>query len=163
MHLRTLLRAQLDTADLVMQRYLGDLSDADLLVRPVPTANHLAWQLGHLIVNEHRLLVSLDPAEAELLPPGFGERHGKDRAAPGIDDGFEPKARYLELHRAVRSALLRVIDGLEDPRFDDPAPEWMRSYAPTIAHALGSQATHQMLHLGQAAVLRRALGKPVVL
>ena len=29
--------------------YLGDLSDADLLVRPVPGANHIAWQIGHVI------------------------------------------------------------------------------------------------------------------
>jgi len=33
----------------IMDTYLADLSDADLLVRPVPAANHAAWQLGHLI------------------------------------------------------------------------------------------------------------------
>lgn len=29
--------------------YLDDLTDGDLLIRPVPGMNHVAWQLGHLI------------------------------------------------------------------------------------------------------------------
>ncbi len=38
---------------------LGDLSDADLLVRPVPGANHIAWQLGHMIAGTDRMLTAL--------------------------------------------------------------------------------------------------------
>ena len=34
---------------------VSDLSDAELLVRPVPQANHIAWQLGHLILQDSRL------------------------------------------------------------------------------------------------------------
>ena len=51
--------------------YLGDLSDADLLVRPVPGANHIAWQLGHLIVAEQHLLAAYLPgAQWPTLPAG---------------------------------------------------------------------------------------------
>src|SRR6516164_9063686 len=32
--------------------FLADLSDADLLVRPVPGANHIAWQFGHVLCSE---------------------------------------------------------------------------------------------------------------
>ena len=38
--------------DYIMNDYLKDLNDEDLLVRAVPTANHIAWQLGHLIKSE---------------------------------------------------------------------------------------------------------------
>ena len=38
---------------------LSDLSDAELLVRPVPSANHIAWQLGHMIAGTHRMLTGL--------------------------------------------------------------------------------------------------------
>ena len=39
---------------------VSDLSDADLLVRPVPQANHIAWQLGHLILQECESIGSQD-------------------------------------------------------------------------------------------------------
>src|SRR5438034_1340308 len=48
--------------------YLGDLSDADLLVRPVPAANHIAWQMGHLIDSESHLLGQLPGALYPKLP-----------------------------------------------------------------------------------------------
>ena len=38
----------------ILSMYLSDLSDADLLVRPAPGANHIAWQLGHLIYSERK-------------------------------------------------------------------------------------------------------------
>ena len=36
----------------MLQFTLGDFSDADMLARPAPSANHAAWQLGHLIAAE---------------------------------------------------------------------------------------------------------------
>ena len=39
----------------------ADLSDADLLVRPAPSANHIAWQLGHLIASERNLVEAAAP------------------------------------------------------------------------------------------------------
>ena len=42
----------LNFTQFVINNSLGDLSDADLLVRPVEGANHIAWQIGHLIVAE---------------------------------------------------------------------------------------------------------------
>ncbi len=33
--------------------YLGDLTDADIMVRAIPDTNHIAWQLGHLIQSEN--------------------------------------------------------------------------------------------------------------
>ena len=36
--------------------YVQDLADADLLLRPVPGINHIAWQLGHLITGSKKML-----------------------------------------------------------------------------------------------------------
>ena len=59
----------------VMSFYLGDLSDADLLVRPVAGANTIAWQLGHLINSEAFLLrEELPDAVYPELPAGFADR-----------------------------------------------------------------------------------------
>ena len=40
----------------IVEAYLGDLTDAELLVRTVPGINHIAWQLGHLITAEHDMM-----------------------------------------------------------------------------------------------------------
>lgn len=36
----------------IAQMTLADMSDAELVQRPVPTANHALWQLGHVAVSE---------------------------------------------------------------------------------------------------------------
>ena len=39
----------LESTGQMLSMFLSDLSDADLLVCPVEGANHIAWQIGHLI------------------------------------------------------------------------------------------------------------------
>ena len=45
-----------ETSSMIVKSYIGDLEDADLFVRPGEGCNHLAWQLGHLISAECRLI-----------------------------------------------------------------------------------------------------------
>ena len=60
---------------------LADLSDADLFVRPVPGANHIAWQLGHLIIQEYRQMSSQElQIEYPCLPIGVEEQHSESTA-----------------------------------------------------------------------------------
>src|SRR6476646_9300915 len=62
--------------------FLSDLSDADLLVRSVPGSNHVAWQLGHLIAVESSAIGKNIPgASLPELPPGFREKYTKETAA----------------------------------------------------------------------------------
>src|SRR5262245_61917330 len=73
--------------------FRSDLSDSDLLVRPVSGANHIAWQFGHVLCSELRLIRALSSGPGPELPAGFEEAHSKDRA--GADSGFSDKATYL--------------------------------------------------------------------
>jgi hypothetical protein len=45
-----------------------------MLTRPVPGANHPAWQLGHLIVAETNAVNLVKPGAMPELPAGFGDR-----------------------------------------------------------------------------------------
>lgn len=85
----------------IVKSCLADLADADLLVRPVPGANHIAWQLGHLISAEARFLGLIPGSRPAELPAGFAEQHGKDRAT--ADTGFATKQQYLDLFDKVRA------------------------------------------------------------
>ena len=46
MNSKDVLKNTIDTCHEVLMAYLSDMTDADLMVRSVPGANHVAWQLG---------------------------------------------------------------------------------------------------------------------
>src|SRR5258708_3247093 len=84
-----------------LNMYLADMSDADLLVRTSPNANHIAWQLGHLVFAEGFLDKGVLPnAKYPELPAGFDAKHKKETA--GKDTGFGTKAEYLNLFNKAR-------------------------------------------------------------
>src|SRR5262245_4445853 len=87
----------------LLPMYLSDLSDADLLVRPVPNANHIAWQLGHLINSEKYLVTEEIPSAVfPELPAKLVEKDKKETSRD--DTGFCTKAEYLDLFGKVRNA-----------------------------------------------------------
>jgi hypothetical protein len=157
------IRAALEGTKGMLHWYLSDLSDADLFVRPAPTANHAAWQLGHMIVGDHYLVASqLPDAKFPELPAKFAERYGNDGAKQDGPEGFLTKAEYLGLFDAVRAATLAALDGLSDADLDRPTGEKMAAYAPTLGHLFLLVSNHTLMHAGQFTVIRRALGKPVL-
>ena len=46
---REAIKLNLDTAKMICDGYLDDLSDEDMMKRPHPGCNHIKWQVGHLI------------------------------------------------------------------------------------------------------------------
>jgi hypothetical protein len=123
----------------------------------------LAWQLGHLISSESGLLESVCPGKAASLPEGFAEQHSKATSQEDDPAKFRSKADYLELFGQVRSATLAALAGLSDEALDAPAPEFLREHFPTVGHVFTLIGTHPMMHAGQFAVVRRQLGKPVLI
>jgi uncharacterized damage-inducible protein DinB len=157
--LRTLVR----TNDHILNAYLGDLADNELLERPVPGANHIAWQLGHLINSEQSLLNYVAGAKGIDLPAGFGDQYTPETSRADKPDGYLTKAQYLELHKKSRENILKVIDAVSDADLDKATEGRMASFAPTLGAMLVLIANHPMMHLGQFAVVRRKLGKPVTI
>jgi hypothetical protein len=155
--------SNLHTARYITTSYLGDLSDADLLVRPVAGAHHTAWQLGHLIVSEHQMLNGVRPGSAPALPHGFAEKHEKTAAKSDQLSDFCSKETYLSLMHQLREATIATLSQLTPEDLSQPGPEAMRAYAPKVGSVFLSIANHELMHSGQVAVIRRALGKPVVI
>jgi hypothetical protein len=145
----------------ILNWYLSDLSDADILVRPVPNANHIAWQLGHVISGEpHLVNMGIPDAKYPELPAGFDEKYTKETASS--DSGFLTKGQYLDLFHKVREATLAVVARLSDADLDKPVTGRMAEFAPTVGALLMLTANHTMMHAGQFTVVRRKLGKPVL-
>lgn len=154
------IRTSLEMAHWITREYLSDLSDADLFIRPVPGMNHLAWQLGHLVVSEREMMTQIGGAMPDL-PPGFAEAHSRESC--GSDDAarFLKKDSYLALLRSMHDATLTALDAAPDARLDEPAPESMRSYAPRVGDVFRMIGEHELMHSGQFVAVRRKLGKPV--
>lgn len=157
---REAIKANLDFADMVVQSYLGDLTDDDLLVRPVDGANHIAWQLGHLITAEHDLIEGVAPGSMPPLPEGFKEKHAKETSSSDDKSGFLGKAKYLELWKQQREGTLAALAKTSDDDLSKPSPEHLRQFFPTVGAVLSMQGGHAVMHAGQWAVIRRKLGKP---
>ena len=161
MSLKNHIRWQLEQNHWLANAYVQDLTDADLFVRPLPGMNHMAWQLGHLITSSQHMLTDIGQP-APSLPPGFAESYTKEMAACDDRSKFATKEVYLDLAAKMKEAALAALDAIPESKLDDPAPESMQDYAPTVAAVLTMTGAHWVMHSGQFVAVRRKLGKPAM-
>jgi hypothetical protein len=159
MNARDAIKLNLDCANMICQSYLADLTDADLLVRPVPGANHIAWQLGHLLVSELGMMEQAFPGSMPALPAGFAEKYTNDTSKLDSAGAFHPKSVYLSIAEQQRTVILKVLDKITDADLDKPAPEKYKEWLKSTGELLSMQGSHWMMHAGQWAIVRRKLGK----
>ncbi|MGC3966740.1 MAG: DinB family protein [Pirellulales bacterium] len=152
-----------DMSLFVLKKFIADVSDEELLNRPAPGCNHLAWQLGHVISSEVYLLNSIAPGAKIDFPPGFVENHAKGNKASDDPAQFLKRDEYVALFDQVRAATYEALDAMPDSKLDEPGPEAFRSVFPTVGHVAMLVMTHPLMHSGQFAVSRRNLGKPIVI
>lgn len=156
---RQAIRAGLQMSDTIVQAYLGDLTDADLLVRPIPGTNHIAWQLGHLINSEHSMIGAARPGAMPPLPAGFEAQFKKETAGSDDPAHFPTKQQFLEIYSQQRQATLAALEACSDADLDQPTPDQFRNFWPNVGSLFSMQGTHWMMHAGQWAVVRRKLGR----
>jgi hypothetical protein len=163
MHGVDAIRTALQATQHLLTWFLSDLDDADLLVRPVAGANHIAWQVGHLIAAERGMVRQQLPAAAyPELPAGFAEQHGAATQTQDPPAGFATKGQYVDLFNQVRQATITELGKLADADLDRPATGRMASFAPTVGAVFLLASNHSLMHAGQFSVVRRKLGKPVL-
>jgi hypothetical protein len=157
------IRTALQSTHHLVTWFLGDISDADLVVRPTPGANHIAWQMGHLIQSERHLISTNVPtANYPDLPAGFTEKHSKESAAREALADFCTRAEYIDLFTRVRQATIATLETLSDSDLDRPTQGDMKKYAPTLGALFLLVSNHALMHGGQFSVVRRKLGKPIL-
>ena len=160
MQVRDAIKIGIDAAEMVTKTYLGDLSDSDLMQRPHPQCNHINWQVGHLIASEHEMLDKFVAGGMPPLPQGFEAKYSKENAGSDNPQDFATKAELLAAQQSQRAATLKALAELSDQDWQKPTGI---SYAPTMAELFVIQGTHWMMHCGQWVIVRRQLGKPVVI
>jgi hypothetical protein len=159
MNAKDVMRNCLEMSHMITRAYVEDLTDAELLVRSVPGANHIAWQMGHMISGTRQMLAGLGHTPP-ALPAGFEAGYDKTTATSDDPARFATKAEYLRLADEMKAASLAAIEATPLEALDQPGPEAMREYAPTVGALLTLVGTHWMMHAGQFVPIRRKLGKP---
>jgi len=165
MEMKSFLIASLKSNLGMVTHTLGDLTDAEMFIRPCPGANHAAWQLGHLCLSESSIQPILAAAHAVGVPDGFKDVYnmkanvndGAEKFAP-----FNTKAQLIELFGKVRAGTIACVESMSPEQLDAPTPEKYQAWAPTLGMLVAGQMTHTMMHAGQFQVIRRKLGKPVL-
>jgi hypothetical protein len=159
MNVHDSIRTSLGMSDFLVQRYLEDISPQEMLVRPAGDANHIAWQLGHLIQSEHHLVEAAVPDSMPPLPAGFKERHTKDTAASDKASDFLSKEEYMRVAKEVRAGTLKALDSLSEADLDKPVTGRVPPFVKRAGDAFVLVGSHWASHTGQWVVVRRKLGR----
>jgi uncharacterized damage-inducible protein DinB len=157
------IQGALKTSKMIMIAYLSDLQDEELLIRLFPSSNHIAWQLGHLIVSEYKIMENIKPGFCTPLTDEFIANHSKDAASVDDKAKFETKEHYIELYKQQRDATIDILNSFTAEELSNPGPEFLKRVADTIGGAIQFLALHELTHCGQFVPLRRKLGKPVLI
>lgn len=161
MDAREALINNLKTSAMVCGSYLDDLTDEEAMQRPHPKCNHINWQIGHLIASEHMMASAC--GELPALPKGFADKYSKETTSSDNISDFVPKTELMKIAATQHEAVVELIGNMSDEDFDKPGPESMRSYAPTMGALANMLGSHWMMHAGQWVVLRRQLGRDIVI
>ena len=144
----------------VLDAYTADLSDQDLLVRPTPKANHIAWQLGHLLSTQSFVIGVVFPGRLPVLPDGFADCYTKEASEHDKPSAFHTRNEFAEIAKSQRAAILNLLDEVSEDELMVASPEPFAQTG-TIGVALGFVAsTHWLWHAGQFTVIRASLSKP---
>src|SRR5262245_14372717 len=148
MDIKQAIRANATASEFLVQSYLADLSDAELLARPCKGANHIAWQLGHLIAAERHLVEQAAPGMMPPLPEGFAERHKKEKASLDDPKAFLTKGEYLALAKQIRAAALEIVGSMSEADFDKPVTK-VPPFIKTAGELFLFLGPHWTMHAGQ--------------
>jgi hypothetical protein len=159
MDFKDAVRSTLRISDFLVQGSLADITPQELMLRPAPDANHIAWQLGHCIAAERHLVEAAAPGSMPELPDGFANRHRRDGPVSDNPSDYLAKDDYLRLAKEMREGTLQVLDGFSDADFDKPVTARVPPFVKCAGDCFATIGPHWSLHAGQWVVLRRKLGR----
>lgn len=162
MPVREHLRTSIEHMSGVLDAYTSDLTDADLLHRPTPGSNHIAWQLGHLLGTQSFVIGTVFPGRLPPLPDGFAQRHTKDQSGLDTPGSFSTRDEYAAITGEQRAAVLELIDSVSEDELAAASPEPFGQTG-TVGVAVGFvSCTHWLWHAGQWTVIRASLGRSII-
>jgi DinB superfamily len=146
-----------------LREAVADFMVEEFVFRPAPNANHALWQLGHLAVSEDEMVSELLATPERMTSEIFQVAFQRDRARENDVHAFPTPQQALTVLGDVRARSCRWIESLASGGGSDPGPLRMRGYLPTADDVVLAIPEHAAMHLGQIQVIRRCLGKSMLM
>ena len=125
------------------------------------TANHALWFAGHMGTVDNFMISLIDPSKC-VEKEGYNEKFGMGSQPTSNPDDYPPVDEVVEFMQQRRTALMEILETLDEEDFTKPTPESAPDFLPDYGAVFQVCAWHEGLHSGQVSVARRALGnKPI--
>ena len=151
---------QWQMAQNLYENAVKDLSDQDTRHQPFPGACHVNWILTHLAVSEDSMIAQLLGQSNRLSADLHKNYSGGSESRS--DDGLT-KAEAWKMFSEQGKLTLDFLKSFPEARYDDAAPEKLRSFFPKAGGVVGLLGAHPYWHFGQVTFNRRALNKGLIL
>lgn len=165
---RSHLEAAIDRLEMTHRRakeFTDDLTPDEWFWHPAEFTTHVAWQIGHLAVSDYNLCLrrvrGRTQADQELIPDAFIEHFKLGSKPVAGSEQHPPIAEIKRVFDAVHGQILKELVALSDEQLDVPV-EQPHPVFKTKLGAVDYAPSHEMVHIGQIALLRRLMGKPAL-
>jgi len=140
-----------------------DIAEERMTAQPGGIVNHPAWQLGHLVVVQDRLVRML--GGNSKIEADWETRYGRG-SVPSPDRSAHPsKADFLRTLDERRGEYVRLFGSVSSDDLAKPPPggKIPQAFTSMGMFLLFIMTTHEGTHLGQLAAWRKAIGLPQAL
>jgi hypothetical protein len=145
----------------MLHRYVDDLSPQEYLHRATPQSNCTAWIIGHLTLSDRGALKQLGVSDLPALPEGFEQRIVRDAAAAAKANDFGDVQALLPLFDQHRALLIEAVKRASASDLERPLAKPNPMFG-TVGQLAAFMALHAGVHAGQITMIRRSLGRAVI-
>lgn len=153
---------QIRTARLYTKDLISHINDDDWLRQPAEGVTHVAWQVGHLAVAQYGLALKrvrgVKEGDDELISPEFLSLFGKGSTPTAVPADYPSPEQIREVFDRVHQQVIDETSQLTDETLNEPVEEPAHRMFKTKLGALEWCASHEFIHIGQIALLRRLFG-----
>lgn len=160
---KDVLLAQLGTGAYLFDKFTADLSDEEYFKVPVADGNHAAWNVGHIACSEDSMVEGITSGKKHIAEETHELFKGGSVCTPGATT-YPTRADIDKMLHEARERTVCALKAFDDAKWEEPSPEgYPKEVFPTIGAVWGMIGAHQFWHIGELAVCRKALKKPLVL
>ena len=140
---------------------LEDLSEEDWLWPPGPNLGQIAWQVGHIAVAEHGLIL-VRCAQQPVLEESFLSLFRPGSTPSSGAEGYPSIAELRDKMDSIHQRALQIVRQLDDSDLQTEPAGKPHPMFTTKTGAIQMAASHEAFHAGQIALIRRLRGKPAL-
>ncbi len=161
MESKDLLKINLENCTSMLLPMLEDMKDAPLTFPTIKGGNHPLWVAGHLAYSESSLIQGMMLGQPNPLAD-WKDIFGME--ADPVDDPnkYPPFDEVMAKLQEMHQANMALLDSMSEDDLDKPSkncPPEFEGFFGTYRRCFQMIASHWLMHQGQVADARRAIGR----